>query len=180
MQPIRPIPHRIACLPFLRVRKLCICATDGGNHADDADDAPDEAAAWLSDPREDVSEEKLLEHRQRDAQVCAKMVKVGWSMIEAVKLYSASQKSPIECRIGISYGQVRLPHAPPMCVRLAAWAGVLGGVGERPLLPCVTRSCVHSASWPRVPLVAPTAPVGSCCRPVAPIASRASSLLSTS
>jgi len=65
-----------------------------------------EAAAWLSEPTEDSTEEELTRLRQRDAEVCAKMVKVGWSMIEAVTKYAAEQESKIECRIGIAYGQV--------------------------------------------------------------------------
>jgi len=72
----------------------------------DRNHVPDEAAAWLSEPTEDLTEEELTRLRQRDAEVCAKVVKVGWSMIEAVKKYAAEQESMIECRIGISYGQV--------------------------------------------------------------------------
>ena len=121
-----------------------------------------------------MSEEELLEHRQRDAEVCAKMVRVGWSMIEAVKQYAASQQSPIECRIGISNGQVR----PVACARPCAGACQLGqawasGRCERARQTRVPLrlACLLLCLPPPLPLVAP---------PVAPTASCASSLLATS
>ena len=69
-----------------------------------------EAAAWLSDLQEEESDvegqEEEPSQRQRDAEVCACVVNVAWAMIEAVKSYAASRGARIECRIGISSGQV--------------------------------------------------------------------------
>ena len=81
-----------------------------------------EAAAWLCDPQQrgdaqqrdaqghatagNASSSSSVDGRQHDANVCACVVNVAWAMIDAVKAYSAQHDTKIECRIGVSSGQV--------------------------------------------------------------------------
>lgn len=66
-----------------------------------------EAAAWLSDGTcEAMDDEANEEQQMRDIDVAHKMHAIGWAMIAAVKSYSEQTTSKIECRVGLSSGQV--------------------------------------------------------------------------
>jgi len=69
-----------------------------------------EAAAWLSDPVEGTCEaaddDDNEEQQKRDIDVARKMHAIGWAMIAAVTSYSEQQACKIECRVGLSSGQV--------------------------------------------------------------------------
>jgi len=67
-----------------------------------------EAAAWLSDSYDGTctTREEYEALQQRDVDVCRCMNAVGWAMVEEVRKYSNSKGINIECRVGISSGQV--------------------------------------------------------------------------
>ena len=66
-----------------------------------------EAAAWLQDSdEEEANEDEKIARRKRNAEVCSCVVNIAWEMVSAVKSYAAKHDTPIQCRIGVSSGQV--------------------------------------------------------------------------
>ena len=73
-----------------------------------------DSAAWLSDSMDNSNDlqgadmDVFEQQQQRDIDVCRKMHAIGWAMIDVVNSYGQALGARIECRVGVSSGQVRI------------------------------------------------------------------------